>query len=95
MRRIFHRGLVTAILVASVSFVHHGIISAQESAGWDVSVPRGETREIDFTTTEGTWMSVDNSPDGSWIVYDLLGHIYRMDAEGGTAAYSQRTVASL
>ena len=85
MRRIFHRGLVTAILVASVSFVHHGIISAQESAGWDVSVPRGETREIDFTTTEGTWMSVDNSPDGSWIVYDLLGHIYRMDAEGGTA----------
>ncbi len=29
-------------------------------------------------------MSVDVCPDGSWIVFDLLGHVYRMDAEGGT-----------
>ena len=28
-------------------------------------------------------MSVDISPDGSWIAFDLLGHIYRMDAAGG------------
>ena len=58
-------------------------VSAQD--GWDVSLARGQTREIDFTTTEGTRMSVDLAPDGSWVVFDLLGHIYRVPAEGGAA----------
>ncbi len=52
---------------------------------WDVTQPRGRTREIAFTTTEGTWMSVDVSPDGQWLVFDLLGHIYRVSASGGEA----------
>jgi Tol biopolymer transport system component len=54
-------------------------------AAWDVTQPRGETREIDFVTAEGTWMSVDVSPDGGWVVFDLLGHIYRLPATGGEA----------
>ncbi len=58
---------------------------AQEAESWDVSVARGETREVDFTTNEGTWMSVDLAPDGSWIVFDLLGHVYRMQSDGGAA----------
>lgn len=53
--------------------------------GWDVTTARGTTRDIDFTTSEGTWMSADLSPDGSWIAFDLLGHIYRMPSSGGTA----------
>ncbi len=52
---------------------------------WDVTLARGETREIDFTTEEGTWMSVDISPDGRWIVFDMLAHVYRVPAAGGTA----------
>ena len=56
--------------------------AAQE---WDITQPRGETREISFTTTEGTWMSVDVSPDARWIAFDLLGHVYRMPAGGGDA----------
>lgn len=52
---------------------------------WDVTAARGETRRIDFTTDEGTWMSVDVSPDGRWIVFDLLAHIYRVPVEGGEA----------
>ena len=38
----------------------------------------GRTHVIDFTTDEGTGMSVAVSPDGTWIAFDLLGHIYRM-----------------
>ena len=59
-----------AIITAAASSVAH----AQEAKGtWDVTKPRGKTRQIDFTTTEGTWMSVDVSPDGRWLVFDLLG----------------------
>jgi Tol biopolymer transport system component/imidazolonepropionase-like amidohydrolase len=62
---------------------------AQQNPGadqhWDVTKPRGETRIIDFSTDVGTWMSVDVSPDGSFIVFDLLGHIYRIDSTGGEA----------
>ena len=60
--------------------------TAQEApADWDITQARGETREIAFAATEGTWMSVDISPDGAWIVFDLLGHIYRMPVGGGEA----------
>jgi Tol biopolymer transport system component len=58
---------------------------AQEKSEWDVTLARGETREIDFVTEEGTWLSLDISPDGRWVVMDLLGHIYRVPAEGGDA----------
>jgi Tol biopolymer transport system component len=54
-------------------------------ATWDVMQARGQTRDIDFTTSEGTWMSADLSPDRAWITFDLLGHIYRMPAAGGEA----------
>ena len=62
-----------------------GGAAKSESEAWDATKPRGTTREIDFVTREGTWMSVDLSADGKWIVFDLLGHIYRVAAAGGDA----------
>ena len=57
---------------------------AQDS--WDVSNPDlGETTSLSFTTDEGTWMNLDVSPDGSQIVFDLLGDIYIMPITGGSA----------
>jgi N-acyl-D-aspartate/D-glutamate deacylase/CubicO group peptidase (beta-lactamase class C family)/dipeptidyl aminopeptidase/acylaminoacyl peptidase len=38
-----------------------------------------------FTTREGTWVSTDLTPDGSTIVFDLLGDLYRMPIAGGAA----------
>src|SRR5262245_26808823 len=52
---------------------------------WDVTKPRGRTREIDSTTSEGTWTSLDVSPDGQWVVFDLMGHVYRVPIGGGQA----------
>ncbi len=47
--------------------------------------PQGTPRVVDFTTDEGTWLSLDVSPDGRTIVFDLLGQIYRLPIAGGQA----------
>ena len=43
------------------------------------------TRKLQFTTREGSWISLDVSPDGQSIVFDLLGDIYTLPMEGGAA----------
>jgi Tol biopolymer transport system component len=43
------------------------------------------TRKIEFTTSEGTWMSLDVSPDGQTIVFELVGDIYTLPIGGGEA----------
>jgi Tol biopolymer transport system component/imidazolonepropionase-like amidohydrolase len=40
---------------------------------------------IEFDTDEVTWMSVDVSPDGRTVLFDLLGDLYTLPIEGGTA----------
>ena len=52
---------------------------------WDVSAKHGPASDVEFETIEGTWMAVDVSPDGKWIVFDLLGDIYIMPSTGGDA----------
>ncbi len=42
-------------------------------------------RTIEFTTDEGTWVSLDVSPDGKTIVFELLGDLYTISIAGGTA----------
>ncbi len=42
-------------------------------------------RTVSFTTTEGTYMNLDVSPDGRTIVFDLLGDIYTVPIGGGRA----------
>jgi Tol biopolymer transport system component len=56
------------------------------TAPWDIEQSHTpEHYPLDFTATEGTWMSLDVSPDGTTMVFDLLGHIYEMPVTGGTA----------
>jgi imidazolonepropionase-like amidohydrolase/Tol biopolymer transport system component len=52
---------------------------------WDVNNPPGGYKDISFSVSEGTWMNLDVSPDGSTIVFDLLGDIYIMPSKGGKA----------
>lgn len=59
--------------------------AADEQEKWDVANPPMETRQIPINVTEGTWMSLDLSPDGSTIAFDLLGDIYTMPISGGKA----------
>jgi imidazolonepropionase-like amidohydrolase/Tol biopolymer transport system component len=52
---------------------------------WDVANPPGPRTRIDLDTSSGTWMSLDVSPKGDEIVFDLLGDIYSVPIKGGTA----------
>ncbi len=58
---------------------------APTKTDWDVSSPPGERREIPLDVRSGTWMSLDVSPDGKRIAFDLLGDIYELPIEGGEA----------
>lgn len=49
-------------------------------------LPLKPEREVKFTTKEGTWISVDVSPDGKTIAFDLMGDIYTIPMEGGKAS---------
>lgn len=49
-------------------------------------LPLEPERKISFATNTGTWMSLDVSPDGKTIVFDLMGDIYTMPISGGRAS---------
>jgi imidazolonepropionase-like amidohydrolase/Tol biopolymer transport system component len=58
---------------------------AAQEAAWDVAAPPLETRAVEIDVEEGTWMSLDVSPDGGTIAFDLLGDIYTVPISGGAA----------
>ncbi len=49
----------------------------------DLPLEAGRTHS--FTATRGSWISLDLSPDGKTIVFDLLGDLYTLPIEGGKA----------
>ncbi len=48
-------------------------------------LPLEAGRTIAIQSTEGTWMSLDVSPDGKTIAFDFLGDIYLLPVSGGKA----------
>jgi len=48
-------------------------------------LPLEPERKVSFTTNQGTWISVDVSPDGKTIVFDMMGDIYSIPITGGKA----------
>ncbi|HYU91302.1 MAG TPA: amidohydrolase, partial [Gemmatimonadales bacterium] len=74
MRRLFSATLLAAVVPCLP-------LPAQRAD----TLPLKPTRAVDFTTSEGTWISLDVSPDGQTIVFELLGDLYTMPVTGGEA----------
>ncbi|MBI3792939.1 MAG: PD40 domain-containing protein [Gemmatimonadetes bacterium] len=59
--------------------------SAARAATRTNGLPLIATRTLRFTTEEATWISLDVSPDGKTIVFDVLGDLYTIPITGGKA----------
>lgn len=71
---------------------------AQEAApakppAWQVNAPPGAARTAHLDVRTGTWMSVDISPDGKTLVFDLLGDLYTLPIGGGEAKALTHSIA--
>jgi len=79
------------LVIASLYFISAASgIGAQEGEGSDArnecdSLCITPTRTVSFETTQGTQMNVDVSPDGTTILFDLLGDLYAVSRSGGSA----------
>lgn len=53
---------------------------------WNVNAPANAPLvQVKVDVNEGTWMNLSVSPDGKYIVFDLLGDIYQIPVTGGEA----------
>jgi dipeptidyl aminopeptidase/acylaminoacyl peptidase len=59
--------------------------SSVRAAARTSGLPLLTQRKLTFTTDEASWISLDVSPDGRTIAFDLLGDLYTIPVAGGTA----------
>ena len=59
--------------------------SAVKAAAKTNSLPLITPRKLSFSTDEASWISLDVSPDGKTIVFDILGDLYTLPIAGGSA----------
>lgn len=74
--------LVAGILSLSAYAQEKDSLSGQEKFK-ELSLDSG--RMINFNTKEGTWLSLDISPDGETIMFSMLGDLYTIPFSGGKA----------
>ncbi len=65
----------SAVTAAIVSLLGGAQVTAQET----------DWRTIEFETSQVTSPDVALSPDGEWLIFTMLGHLFRLPVEGGTA----------
>jgi Tol biopolymer transport system component len=74
-----------AAFVVSIGLAASLIAAEPEKEKAPGKLPLKPERSVAFETDEGTWLSLDLSPDGKNIVFELVGDIYTLPVSGGEA----------
>ncbi|HEX2190336.1 MAG TPA: amidohydrolase family protein [Longimicrobiaceae bacterium] len=88
--------LVPALLLAGAAGAPAAASAQADSAALARhrdGLPLQPERFLEMTLREGSWMSLDVSPDGRTIVFDHLGDLYLLPITGGTATPLTRGMA--
>lgn len=83
MITFFRRSVLALALGTACTFGSHAETAAEPE--WDVLNPPFDLTEVTINTEQTTWSSLSVSPDGSYMVFDMLGDIYKVDTQGGKA----------
>ena len=84
-------GIVAALLVLGSAGLSTPGARAQETepgasdAKKDEGLPLEPGRTFRLDTDEGSWLSLDVSPDGRTLVFDMLGDLFTLPMSGGAA----------
>ncbi|RTL15012.1 MAG: amidohydrolase [Burkholderiales bacterium] len=82
-----------ALLLAATLSAHAQDAAPAKPPAWSVNAPPGAAKTVSIDVTRGTWMSVDISPDGKTLVFDLLGDLYTLPITGGEAKALTHSIA--
>ena len=77
--------LITILATIAVAHMTGQVWAEESEKEDDKGLPLETERTIEFETDEGTWISLDLSPNGETVIFELLGDIYTVDADGGDA----------
>ncbi len=66
---------LSSLIIAALWLLSGSLLAAQET----------DWRTIELETTEVTEPDITVSPDGEWLVFTILGHLFRVPTEGGEA----------
>lgn len=84
---------VSCVLMLILVAAYFGSTRAADSDTASEGLPLKATRSVRFEVHEGTWISLDISPDGKTALFDLLGQLYVVPMTGGTARAITRGLA--
>ena len=86
---------MSGLLLKSLLFT---VLASSPQKNWSVEAPSGPQRQQSIDVDEATWVTVDVSPDGKQVVFDLLGDLYLMPitgADGTDGVFPKRLTSGI
>lgn len=87
-RRLFAAvsfGVALGLGTVSIAAAEEATTPSYDVENWDVLTPPFSLSEVKINTDETTWSSLDVSPSGEFMVFDMLGDVYKVSMKGGKA----------